>query len=512
MSGKTRGRRPMHQQQSQTGLSRRELIGSGAALAASAVLPTAGTAQAPQRGGNLIIGLNSASSTDGLDPAFFNTAYVNCLGGQLYDTLTSVDERMQLKPRLAESWETGPGAKKWVIRLRRGVTFHNGKPLTSADVVFSLNHHRGKDTKSAVRHYLAPVVDLKATGTHEVTLELENGNADMAFLLSDWHFGIVPEGSQFKDGVGTGAFVLESFEPGVRARTRRNPNDWFGERGYVESVESVAINDSTARQSALLSGSVHMINFVLPNAVPVLERNPQVQLFNITGSGCNVFATRCDMAPYDNIDLRLALKYAIDREAILKTVLRGMGKLGNDHAIPDFDPQYAQGIPQRAYDIDRAKFHYAKSGHSGPVVLTVADGAFAEALPMAQVFQASAVKAGIDFRINRVSMDGYYANVWLKNPFCAFNWGGRATADLMLSTAYASKSPLNASHFKSDKLDELLVRARAEIEPAKRKQMYHEAQLIVHQEAGEIIPVFNNGSSGSRVGDLVDFRAPAACM
>jgi len=499
-------------------LSRRQFVATGAALAAAAVMPMPSLAQTPRRGGHLIVGLNSASSTDSLDPAFFNTAYINCLGSQIYDTLTFVDEKVQLRPRLAESWETKPGAKVWIVKLRRGVTFHNGKTMTAADVVFSLNHHRGKDTKSAARLYLAPVTDIKATDTYEVTLTLENGNADMAFLLSDWHFGMVPEGSNFKDGVGTGAFVLESFEPGVRARTKRFANDWMNGRGYVDSVESVAINDATARMSALLSGSIHMMNFVPPATVPTLDKSPQVQLFNVTGSGCNVFSTLCNNPPYDNIDLHLALKYAIDRETILKTVLCGLGKLGNDHAIPDFDPFYTADIPQRAYDIDKAKFHYKKSGHGGPVILTVADGAFAEAVPVSQVFQASATKAGIDFQINRVAFDGYYANVWLKNPFCAFNWGGRATADLMLSTAYASASPLNASRFKSEKLDQLLVQARAEIDTAKRKRLYHDAQLIVHNESGEIIPVFNNfiDAASKRLQGFVptptrqmsDYRAP----
>jgi peptide/nickel transport system substrate-binding protein len=211
------------------GLSRRELLGGAAAAGLTAVLAAPARGQAPRRGGHLILGLENASSGDTLDPGRLTGRYIIVVGLQLYDMLVDVDEQLRTKAALAESWAAKPGAREWVFKLRRGVTFHNGKELTAADVVYSLNHHRGADSKSAAKSLMAAVTDVKATGKHEVTFTLENGNADLPYVLGDYHLGIVPEGTSFTAGVGTGAFVLEAFQAGVRARTKRNPNDWRSE-------------------------------------------------------------------------------------------------------------------------------------------------------------------------------------------------------------------------------------------------------------------------------------------
>jgi peptide/nickel transport system substrate-binding protein len=477
-------------------LDRRQLLTTAAVLGVSGRLVQAALAQAPKRGGHLILGIDQGSSTDSLDPAAWNSAYMLCFGPQLYDTLSVVDERVAVKPALAESWAPKAGVKEWVFKLRKGVTFHNGKSLTSADVVYSINHHRGKDSRSGAKAVVASIADIKATAPDEVTITLDGGNVDLPYLMSDWHLGIVPEGSRF-DGMGTGPFVLESFKPGVRARTKRNTNDWRSDRGYVDSVESIVINDNTAKVTALLSGNVHMINRIPSNVVDVIEKNPQLKVVNAPGGTHGAMAMLSDTAPCDNLDLRLALKYATDRETILKTVLHGYGKLGNDQPIPSYDPVFAANIPQRTYDPDQAKFHYKKSGHSGPLAYTTADGTFTSALEVAQVFQASAAKTGIDIQLNRVPNDGYYANYWSKVPFFATLWTGRPTADMLLTAAYSSTSALNESHWKNPKFDQVLVAARSELDAAKRKQMYHDLQLMVRDEAATVIPFFNNTIDGA---------------
>ncbi|HZS84458.1 MAG TPA: ABC transporter substrate-binding protein [Stellaceae bacterium] len=472
-------------------MSRAAALGVSAALADSVLAGAAFAAETPKKGGHLILGLNGAASGDSLDPATYTATFAQVLGQQLYNTLTEVDEKVKVQPALAESWEGKPGAKEWIFKLRKGVTFHNGKTLTAADVVYSLNHHRAKDSKSAAKALLASISEIKASAPDEVTITLESGNADMPYIVADYHLGIGPEGTKF-DGVGTGCYILESFEPGVRARTKINPNKWRSDRGFVESVETLAINDTTARVNALISGSAHLINRVDPKTVGLLKNNKKVVVHEIAGAAHYTFPMRCDMAPFDNKDFRLAMKYAIDREAIVKTVLLGHGKVGNDQPIATFDPYYAADIPQYKFDPDKAKFHLKKSGFSGQVVLTVSDGAFTGAVDAAQLFQASAGKAGITLLIDRVPADGYWDNVWLKKPFCASYWDGRPTADQMLTVVYKSDAPWNESFWKRPDFDKLLIEARAELDPAKRKQMYHDLELMIHDDSGNIIPMFNN--------------------
>ncbi|MDF2764647.1 MAG: peptide transporter [Rhodospirillales bacterium] len=479
------------------GIGRRDFMTLAGALGVGTALGTGllgkpARAQTPKKGGHLVIGMDGAGAGDSIDPATYTATYMQTTGMQFYNTLVEVDEKGQVQPSLAESWEAKPGATEWVVKLRKGVQFHNGKEMKAADVVYSINHHRGEESKSAAKALLATVSDIKASSDNEITITLSSGNADLPYLLADYHLGVAPEGAAF-DGLGTGAFILENFEPGVRTLAKRNPNYWNSDkRGHVDSTEILAINDPTARASGLQSGSLHLINRADPKIVSVLQKNPNIQILEISGAGHYCFPMRADTAPFDNNDVRLALKYAIDRDEIVKKVLRGHGKVGNDQPIPSFDPFYAADIPQRPYDPDKAKFHLKKSGFSGPIILSVSDGAFTGAVDAAQIYQANAAKAGINLQVERVPADGYWDNVWMKKPFVASYWGGRPTADLMFSIAYVSDAPWNESFWKRPDFDKLVVAARAELDTAKRKQMYRDLQLMVVDDGAEIIPMFNN--------------------
>lgn len=504
-------------------LSRRTFMGGAAALGGAAFLagsvqPIRAETDAPRRGGNLVVGLENASSGDTLDPARLVGRYIIVVGLQLYDGLVEIDETLKVRPALAESWESKPGAAEWIFKVRKGVTFHNGKELTAADVVYSLNRHRGKDSQSAAKSLLAPITGIEATGQHEVTIRLDSGLADLPYLLGDYHLGVIPENGNPAAGVGTGAFSLESFEPGVRALTKRNTNDWRSDRGYVDTVESLAINDPTARISALQSGAVHLISRVDPKSAAGIEGNSALQLFNVAGAGHSTFAMRTDTVPYDNLDLRLALKYAVDREAVVKTVLQGYGRIGNDQPIPNFDPFFAADIPQYSYDPDKARFHFKKAGISAPIAISVAESASPGAIDSVQLFQATAAAADITVEIDRVPNDGYWDNVWMKKPFSIGAWSGRPTADLILSQVYKSDANWNETYWRRPSFDKVLLEARAELDDHRRKELYRELQLQIHDDGGAIIPAFFNfldaGSANLRgfapnpTYQLSGFRAP----
>jgi peptide/nickel transport system substrate-binding protein len=508
---------------SSSGIGRRQFIGqltAGTALAGVALGLGSAPAQAdetPKMGGHLVIGTDGASTTDSLDPQTSLGAFLPLVGMQFYDTLTDLDENGHFTPYLAESWSASPDAKQWVFKIRSGVTFHSGKSLTAADVVYSLNLHRSKDTKSAAKAYLATVTDIKASGPLEVTVTLDSGNADVPYIMTDYHLSIMPDGNKPATVMGTGPFVFDSFQPGVRCRGRRNPNYWKSGTPYVDSVETLGISDPVARQSALLSGTIHLMNRVSPKIANTFAQNPQLQLFNVSAGSHYCFPMRCDTAPFTDNNVRLALKYAIDREKIVKLVLKGYGKIGNDQPIPSYDPLFAADIPQRPYDPDKARFHMKQAGYDGPIELHVSDGAFDGSVAAAQVFQVDAARAGINLQVVREPADGYWSNVWMKKAFCASYWSGRPTADLMFSSAYSSSSPWNESFWKNQRFNDLLLAARAELDVAKRKQMYREMQLLVRDDCGELIPMFNNfldgatrnlkGFKPSPAYELSDYRA-----
>jgi peptide/nickel transport system substrate-binding protein len=200
----------------------------------------------------------------------------------------------------------------------------------------------------------------------------------------------------------------------------------------------------------------------------------------------------CNTAPFDNHDLRMALKLAIDRQALVDQVFQGYASLGNDFPINESYALFSDDIEQRAYDPEQAKFHYEKSGHSGPILLRTSDVAFPGAIDASVLFQQQAQAAGIQLEVQREPGDGYWTEVWNAQPFCASYWGGRPTQDSMYSTAYYSDAEWNDTRFFNEDFDALLLQARAELDDDLRKEMYRDMAVMVRDDGGLILPVFND--------------------
>jgi peptide/nickel transport system substrate-binding protein len=204
------------------------------------------------------------------------------------------------------------------------------------------------------------------------------------------------------------------------------------------------------------------------------------------------FPMLMDKPPFDNIDVRLAMKHAINREAMLQTVLLGHGYLGNDHPISKTQRFYNAALPQREYDADKARYHLKKAGMSSLDVTLFATDIYAGGVDAALLFQQYAEKAGINIKVERVPTDGYWSNVWNTESFCVSFWSGRPTEDLMLTLAFSNKSAWNETHWNNERFEKLLVAARAELDEAKRREMYGEIQQLIRDEGGLIAPVFAN--------------------
>ena len=189
----------------------------------------------------------------------------------------------------------------------------------------------------------------------------------------------------------------------------------------------------------------------------------------------------------------MALKYAVDREQILKALFSGYGTLGNDHPIPRTDPYFNTELKQRPHDPEKAAFHFKKAGIADPkIVLQASDAAFNGAVDMATLLQADAAKAGIKMDVKKEPADGFWDNVWLKGAFVSSYWGGRAAATQMLSVAFARGAPWNETHWSNDKFEKLLADARSETDEAKRKPYIWEMQKMLHEDGGAIIPMFRD--------------------
>ncbi len=484
-----------------SGFSRRRfnqgLLAGGIAAGATGLPLLGGTAWAeqPKKGGVYRMGLRGGSTAETLDPATYGTGIINhFMTGAIGNCLAEVTPEGDVIPELAEGWEANADASVWTFLLRKGVEFHNGKTLAAGDVIASINYHRGEDSKSGGKALVDQIADIKADGDDKVAVTLKTGNADFPYVVSEYFFIVFPEKdgkSDWQGGVSTGGYVLKEFEPGVRYIGERNPNYWKEGRAHFDRVEIVALADKAARTNALLTGEVDTIDGVDLDTVRLLKRNEEIEIDAVTGTEHYTLPMFTDVAPFDNNDVRLALKYAIDREQLVGTILAGYGQVGNDSPITPANRYFNTELEQRHYDPEKAKFHLKKAGHDSlSVKLHTADAAFDGAVDTAVLFRESAAKAGIDIEVVREPNDGYWSNVWLKVPFCTAFWSGRPTEDLMFTTGYASDAPWNDAHWKNERFDKLLIEARTELDSEKRREMYWEMQQIVHDEGGTIIPLF----------------------
>jgi peptide/nickel transport system substrate-binding protein len=480
-------------------IGRREFMGRAGALGlttamATTLLARAGIGAEPKPGGLFRAGIGYGSTTDTLDPATWENSFTGDFFALFGDTLVSIDQQNRTVPNLAESVEPSDDARSWVYKLRKDITFHNGKSLTAEDVVATYNYHRGEDSKSPMKSALASVEEIRADGPDTVVFTLTAGSADFPYITSDYHLPIYPSQAgriDWSKGTGTGPFILESFDPGVRAKFKRNP-DYHG-TAYFDEVEMLSILDVSARTNAFISGDIDFMDRCDLKTIGLLMRNPNVEIDDVTGFAHYVAPMNVTVPPFDNVDVRLAIKYAIDREDLVEKVLFGYGTAGNDNPIAPsikfaIDPQ-----PRHTYDPDKAKFHLNKAGLSSlQVDFSASEAAFAGAVDAAVLIKESAAACGIDINVIREPSDGYWDNVWMKKPWCMSYWGGRPTVDWMMTTAYASEAAWNDTFWKHPRFDELLAAARAETDDAKRAAMYAEMQQVLHDDGGIIVLMFNN--------------------
>lgn len=482
-------------------ISRRRFLTGTAALGAavtlgSGLLVPAAYADSPRRGGRLRVGWYSSSARDTLAPARLTSTFDWTLALLVMSTLVRLDKNMALQPDLAERWEPADGGRVWNFTLRHGVTFHNGKSLVADDVVYSMNLHRGEASESAIKSWFSQVENIEAVDERTVRFTLNAPNADMPRLLAWPNTVIVPSGHEdFNAAVGTGPFRIVRFEPGVTFLGARHENYHFEGRPYVDEVEMFGISDSQARMNALLAGDVHFIVRVDPKTVHLLERAPGVAIAAADGQRHITFPMMADRPPTDNFHLRQALRYLVNRQEMLESVLKGYGSLGNDTPVGPSDPYYCKDLPQREFDLDRARYHLREAGLDGglSIDLRTSEAAGGPIAPdLALLFRETAAQAGISVNVIREPSDGYWSAVWMKHPFIMSNWMPRPTLDLILTQLYHSDASWNEGQFKNERFDQLLVEARAELDEARRHELYCEVQRLLYEEGNSIIPLFTN--------------------
>ena len=471
-------------------------IAAGLAASSASGLWSRSAAAQPVRGGKFRWGLHDGNTSDTHDPGTYLSRQQIYLAHTHRSYLTMIMGDGSLGPDLATNWEASADASRWTFEITPNASFHSGKKLTANDVVASMNHHRGDDTTSAAKALLADVTDIKADGDTTVAFTLSRGNADFPWLMTDYHLCICPakdDGTiDWQSGDGSGPYKIDDVEWGVQISLSRH-DGWHGEGAYFDSVDILVLNDPNARQTALVTGDVHSVSLIELKTMALLQRDRNIKIFNIPSAGAITMPMHCNKAPFDNVDVRNALKLAINRKEIIEKITFGAATIGNDFHHSPAQPSWPEDIPQREYDPDQAKALLKKAGAEGlSVNISSADSLFSGAVDLCVLYAEHAKAAGIKLNVVREPNDGYYSEVWLKKPFQMVSWGARPTPDVMYTLAYKEDAAWNESFWVNERFNELLLQAKAELKDSLRFEMYREMAMIARDDGGTIIPFFNN--------------------
>ena len=269
-------------------------------------------------------------------------------------------------------------------------------------------------------------------------------------------------------------------------------------RRRSDSVELRAIPEEASRLAAISSGQIDLVWDLPRVGLDDLESNPDVNIVSIHSPFVLTFSMWCDTPPFDDVRVRMAMKLVVDREKMLQVVLGKYGQLGNDNPVAP-GVKYALDEPIRARDIDKAKALLSDAGHGGGLTVDLHTSDVTPGfIEMATVYKAMALDAGMTVNIVQSPAGEFWdAVVWLKQPFICSSWSGRA-ADDALSVAYMSDAEWNETHWKRPEFDKLIREARSTVDEAKRLALYQEAQRLLRDDGGAIIPMHPDAVGATR--------------
>ena len=463
------------------------LLGSDAARAASSSL----LASTPKRGGTLRVGIAGGSPTDDFDMAHINGPSATVRGQVFYETVTYLDGNFRLQNDfLAQEVQPNATGDRWTVRLKPGVEFHNGKTLTADDFLFSIR--RLLDPKSgatAAGQLLG--IDLKRTRKRDkrtVEFVLKRPFSVFDYLLSDIVY-VVPVGYDPKRPVSTGPWKFKSFQPARRTVLERFPN-YHGTLAYADELVLTELPDDTARVNALVSGQVDAINQVPYARVAQLKRQSGLRVAVSPTGGFNPITMRVDVAPFNDVRVRQAIRLVMNREQAIATALYGQGTPAAD-TYGRFDPSFNARLT-REQDIEQAKSLLKRAGKEGLKLELVTSPIAAGIVEASQVLAEDAKAAGINITVRKVD-PGTYFSQYGKWPFGIDFWVGLPYLVIASIKDGPGANVVNVTHFNDPAFNRLFNQASRQLNQQKRTQIVHEMQKIQYERGGDIIWSFQNG-------------------
>jgi peptide/nickel transport system substrate-binding protein len=460
---------------------------SSAPTAASSVTKVTGP---PKRGGTLRAAITGGSSADTLDPlnAITNADFSRI--DNLYEPLVGLTPDAQPLLVLADEVTPNATATEWTIRLKPGITFHNGKDLTADDVIYTFQTILNPKAPANAAAALSSVDAKGMTKLDSLTVRIPCTTPFASFyeaLAIPGYSDIIPAGYNKAAPAGTGPFKLQSFTPGTQSTFVRYDGYWQSGLPYLDEVVITDYSDATSQVNALLAGQVDVVNLLSADVIAVVENQGKKILIS-DGGGWNPFTMRVDVAPFNDVRVRQAMRLIIDRPQMMEILFGGAGTLGND-VFGIWAPEYDHSLPQRHQDLDQAKSLLKAAGQEGLTATLVTSDIGQGTVQAAEVLAQQASAAGMHINVSDVTVNDFYGPGYLKWVFAQDFWYYNFYLP-QVSLATLPTSPFNETHFDNPAYTKLYQEAIATIDPARRRELSYEMQRIDYTEGGLIIPFF----------------------
>jgi len=477
---------------------------------AATTAPAAPTAPAASSSKCVVIAnYESSGEKMSMDPAILYSGGDAPYIYGVYNRLVDVTPNFEVIPELATKWESNADATEWTFHLQQGVKFHDGSELTAKDVVYSYKRILDPATGSSGLAILSAVIDpegITAKDDYTVVIKTKAPSVTLPTILTTKETGIVKDGAKAEDlrlhGMGTGPFMQDTFTPGNDyVKLVANPNYWQKGLPKAPCLEIRTIQEATTAVAALQSGEVDLVLQLDSSVLPSVQNDPNIKLLQTAAGNSMTLSMWTDTAPFNDVNVRAALKKVVNREEMVKTVLNGYGEPGADNPIPITDPlSFLYGKQAPAQDIEGAKALLAKAGYDDKNPLKI-DLYTSEAIPghtlMAQAFAEQAALAGIQVNVNQTPAASFWDNVWLKQPFVTSAWSRRPVI-VAEGMAFNCKSQYPETHWCRPEFDALMKQAGSEPDEAKRVELLHKMQQMIAEDGGAIIPMFVHSVAGLR--------------
>lgn len=472
-------------------LSRRQLLHAGAGMSAGLALAACGgspdsasQAGPPRPGGTLRVGALGKASAITRDPHGLQSNESDYLILALtYDPLTVPGDGKTVAARLASQWEADASQRRWRFTIADGARFHDGSPVTAEDVVWSMRRLREQESGSTRVPVDADAIT--ADGERGVIFNSVYPNRQLPLLLRLQTFVLPKDTKKIAGAPGTGPFKLDWYSGG-NARLVRNEN-WHRGAPLLDAIEVTMFESPQAMTNAMLAGQIDLASNVGPIAGRSAQARDDISVIRRPDDMAMPIAMRTKDGPFADARVRRALQLAVDREAMVKQVLSGYGKAGND-VLGTGDPEYARDLPQRSRDLDRARKLLDEAGfdRNRTYELATTDAVFG-LNESADLLATQLRDIGVQIKVAKQDSTVYNDQTWLKAPLYTTYWGTNDSVIFFASKVLNSEANWNETAFSDPEFDSTYRKAVSTADPAQSAAATRTIQEIEYERGGYLL-------------------------